>query len=111
MKRAMIAVVFFLGVGAFGLALAQESGGQRGAQRVTSATLYLKQCASCHGPKGEGQPGVRPLNGSLAHGDRVEDIELVIRDGIKGTTMQGYKGTLTDAQIKMLAEFVHDMSR
>jgi mono/diheme cytochrome c family protein len=98
-------------VAAGGFAMAHEGGGQRQAQRVSTATLYLSQCASCHGPKGEGQPGVRPLNGSLAHGDRVEDIEKVIRDGIKDTTMQAYKGTLTDAQIKALAEFVDDMSQ
>lgn len=93
------------------LVFAQDGGGQRGARNVATATLYLKQCATCHGPKGEGRPGVRPLNGSLSYGDRVEDIEQVIRDGIKDTTMAAYKGTLSDAQIKALAEFVHDMSR
>lgn len=84
--------------------------GQRKAQSVTTAMLYLKQCASCHGEKGEGQPGVRPLDGPLAHGDRVEDIETVIRDGIKDTTMAAYKGTLTDAQIKSLAEYVRALA-
>lgn len=105
-----VAMASFL-LAAVSLVFAQESGGQRGARNVATATLYLKQCASCHGPKGEGRPGVRPLNGSLSYGDRVEDIEKVIRDGITGTTMAAYKGTLSDAQIKALAEFVHDMSR
>ncbi len=110
MRTTTIVLVTLLGVGASGLA-ASTGAGQRGAHSVTTAALYLKQCASCHGPKGEGTPGVRPLNGPLAHGDRVEDIEKVIRDGIKGTTMAGYRGTLTDAQVRAVAEFVHDMSR
>jgi mono/diheme cytochrome c family protein len=108
-KTTMIAAAMLMAAG--GLVLAGGDSGQRQARSVTTATLYLSQCASCHGPKGEGTPGVRPLNGELAHGNRVEDIETVIRDGIKDTTMQGYKDTLTAAQIKALAEFVHEMSR
>ena len=111
MQATTIVAVAILGLGAGSLVLAGEGAGQRGAHSVTTAALYLKQCAACHGPKGEGTPGVRPLNGPLAHGDRVEDIEKVIRDGIKDTTMASYRGTLTDAQIRAMAEFVRDMSR
>lgn len=99
-------------VGASAVALVQEGvSGQRSAQSVTTTTLYLKQCATCHGTQGKGKPGVRPLNGSLAHGNSVEDISTVIRDGVKDTTMQGFRGTLNEAQIKALAEFVHEMSK
>lgn len=111
MKAATVAVLTMLTAGAGAWSAAPESAGQRGAQNVTTITLYLKQCASCHGQQGEGKPGVRPLNGPLSFGDRLEDIEKVIREGVKGTTMQAYRGTLNDAQIRTLAEFVRDMSR
>ena len=104
----MVATMLLAGVS---LAFGQAGGSQRGARNVSTAALYLKECAGCHGPKGEGQNGVRPLKGPLAHGDRVEDIEKVIRDGIEDTMMTSYKGSLSAAQIKALAEFVHALPR
>lgn len=83
----------------------------QGVRRVDAAVLYLKHCASCHGEKGEGTPGVRPLTGDLAHGDRLEDVERVVRDGIEGSTMTPFRGKLTDAQIRAVAQYVLDLSK
>lgn len=89
------------------LASAQDA---PGARRVDTVALYLKYCANCHGPRGEGKGDVRPLTGTLTHGSAVSDIETVLRDGVKDTTMTPFKGKMTAAQLKSLAEFIRDMA-
>jgi mono/diheme cytochrome c family protein len=79
-------------------------------RRVDLTMLYMKHCSSCHGLKGEAKPGVPALTGTLEHGSSLGEIETVIRDGVANTTMTPFRGKITDAQIKSLAEMVRDFA-
>lgn len=73
------------------------------------ATLFKQKCAVCHGPDGKGTTKmgqvmkVKDLTGIQSS---EADIQKVITDGKSGTKMQGYKGKLSDAEIKALAGYV-----
>jgi mono/diheme cytochrome c family protein len=97
---------------ALGLLAGTTAAGQAAKpRRVDTALLYAKHCLQCHGEKGQGTPGVRPLDGDLAYGSEEADIAKVIREGIKDTTMAPFKDTLTEAQITTLAQYVRDLAK
>lgn len=79
-------------------------------RRIDTTMLYMKHCSSCHGAKGEAKAGVPALTGTLKQGSSLAQIEAVIRDGVKDTTMTGFGDKLTDAQIKSLAEMVREFA-
>ena len=107
--RTLVAAFAFV-ITAGPVARAQCAATDRRPTAQTAAALYKQSCADCHDAKGEGKPNVRPLNGDLSYGSRVEDISTVIRDGIKGSAMMPFKGKFTEAQIRALAQHVRDLS-
>ncbi len=70
---------------------------------LASNAIYTKNCAMCHGANGEGKAGMKTKALKEAASKSEADLVKVISDGIPNTTMHGYKGKLTDAQIKDLA--------
>ncbi len=70
---------------------------------LASNDVYKTKCAMCHGANGEGKAAMKtkPLKEAASKSDA--DLVKTISDGIPNTTMHGYKGKLTDAQIKDLA--------
>lgn len=82
-------------------------------------TVYLeKGCVTCHGPDGKGDGPVggalkpKPRNFSDATWKKGTDLASVITTistGLPGTGMAPYKGTLTDAEIKAVAEYVRKL--
>ena len=88
--------------------------------------LYDTSCASCHGIDGRGtarppMPSIRrrgtsraasykfrsTASGSLPTDD---DLYRAIEDGLPGTSMLGWKGILSDAQIRALVVYVKQFS-
>lgn len=69
---------------------------------LSSNDTYKTKCAMCHGANGEGKAAMKttPLKEAAAKSDA--DLTGIIENGIPNTTMKGYKGKLTDAQIKDL---------
>lgn len=69
---------------------------------LASNDIYKTKCAACHGANGEGKAALKtkPLKEAASKSDA--DLTGIINNGIAGTTMKGYKGKLTDAQIKDL---------
>ncbi len=69
---------------------------------------YKAKCAMCHGADGKGamatKMGSKPLTDPAVQGMSSADIAKVISDG-KGK-MTGFKGKLTDDQIKGVADYV-----
>jgi mono/diheme cytochrome c family protein len=64
--------------------------GQRAQAIEVGAALFADACADCHGPKGEGVPGLcPPLNDSFFFTDRMEEV--------------GWGGTLEDYIIAVVA--------
>ena len=77
---------------------------------ATPRVLYERNCAVCHGPRGEGtQLGTMktpPLNSGAALTDPDERFFKQISDGGKG--MPPFKHTLDDRQIEDLVRFVRE---
>jgi mono/diheme cytochrome c family protein len=70
---------------------------------LTDDANYKAKCAVCHGPNAEGKPALKtvPLKDAAAKSDA--DLTKIITDGTTTPAkMPGFKGKLTDAQIKTL---------
>lgn len=78
---------------------------------ATGADDYKAKCAMCHGADGKGQMaqkmGSKALTDPAVQGMSEADIAKVISDG-KGK-MSGFKGKLSDDQIKAVAEYVKSL--
>ena len=49
--------------------------------------LYRNTCVVCHGPDGDGVPGIDLGHGKFRHGTTNEDLEKIIMTGLPGTAM------------------------
>jgi cytochrome c oxidase cbb3-type subunit III len=70
----------------------------------TGRKLFTGACGACHGQTGEGGRGPKLADGRLIRGEKDEKLADVIRNGVPGADMPGFK--LPDAQIKMLVKFL-----
>jgi cytochrome c oxidase cbb3-type subunit 3 len=73
---------------------------------TTGAQVFAQHCASCHGPEGQGRPGVGPPLGRAAIRPDAE-IRQLVRNG-KGR-MPASKH-LTDAQLEAVVVQVRQMA-
>lgn len=89
------------------LVLALTTGAATTAQQKPGATLYERNCISCHGPDMEGT-GLGPAlsTSQYRYGGQREDIVRIIRNGIASQGMPGFSDTLTDREINALADFL-----
>jgi cbb3-type cytochrome c oxidase subunit III len=78
--------------------------------------IYLRNCASCHGPSGKGD-GSMALGGSTPadltddkwdHGSTDGEIFVVIRDGVSAD-MEGYKDKLSEKQIWQVINYIRSI--
>ena len=69
---------------------------------LSSNATYKSKCAMCHGANGEGKAALKtkPMKEAAAKSDA--ELTNIIENGIPGTSMKGYKGKLTEAQVKEL---------
>ncbi|HEY7547747.1 MAG TPA: c-type cytochrome [Blastocatellia bacterium] len=78
--------------------------------------LYLRYCASCHGPQAKGDGSMALAGGTPSnlvdeewdHGSSDGEIFVVIRDGTSAD-MEGYKDRLTEKQIWHLINFIRSL--
>jgi cbb3-type cytochrome c oxidase subunit I/cbb3-type cytochrome c oxidase subunit II len=73
--------------------------------------LYVKNCVSCHGPDGGGNPtaasSVVPAPTNFRRVRPTQSYaEQVLSAGIPGTAMTAWKGKLSDAERQLLARYV-----
>lgn len=83
---------------------------------VEGREIYLSRCTSCHGPKGRGDgPIAKGLTGppprDLAaaqwkHGDSADQVLQVVIQGVKDTSMPGWRGTLSASELKAVTAYV-----
>jgi mono/diheme cytochrome c family protein len=80
-----------------------------------AAALYKSKCASCHAADGSGdtpagkKTGARPF--SSPEVQKMTDAELTEATVNGKKKMPGYKGKLTDDQIKALVEYVKELGK
>ena len=78
--------------------------------------LYLRHCASCHGPSGKGDGSMALAGGTPAnltdetwdHGSSDGEIFVVIRDGTS-SDMEPYKDRLAEKQIWQLVNYIRSL--
>lgn len=73
-------------------------------EQESGAAIYKRACATCHGPDGKGTALAPSLLGALKHGTTPEALRTIVRNGIPGTAMIAFKGTLSDEQIERSVE-------
>jgi mono/diheme cytochrome c family protein len=72
---------------------------------------YKSVCAICHGLNGKGLSPDQDLTDSKwKHGSSTAAIARTIKEGVDGTTMQGFGDRYTDAEILELARLVKSFS-
>lgn len=97
------------------------------AQEPAGKALYDRWCAECHGYDGAGDGSAadymlpRPRDFTLGIYQirttpsgalpRDEDLIDVIREGMRGTTMPGWKSKFSDGQIRDLVSYIKSFSR
>jgi len=85
-----------------------EGGGAPPSQEEATRRLFERNCAACHGPRGEGKQLGTLVVPSLREGRALTDpdarILTQIRDG--GNGMPPFKYSLDDEQIETLFRFV-----
>lgn len=80
----------------------------------TPATVYKGKCAVCHAADGSGsgtvgkQLNVPSFRSREVQGQTNEQLQLVISDG-RGK-MPGYRGKMSDDQIKQLVTYVRELA-
>lgn len=77
----------------------------------TGTKVFERACQVCHGTRGTGTRMARPLDQSGFYADTVEQIAEIVRDGISGTTMQPFKGRLTEDEILAVAQYVDSLRK
>lgn len=79
--------------------------------------VYVRHCASCHGPSGKGDGSMALAGGTPSnlvdeawdHGSTDGEIFVVIRDGTS-SDMEAYKDRLTEKQIWQLVNYIRTLS-
>jgi mono/diheme cytochrome c family protein len=104
--RTSLLVVVTIGVPGLA-AWANPPAAQSPAPASETMALYKSKCQACHLATGDNKmANMSFTDGVWRHGSSVKEVSDVIRNGVKGTLMQGYKAKLTDAQIEALARYV-----
>ncbi|MEW6206743.1 MAG: c-type cytochrome [Acidobacteriota bacterium] len=78
--------------------------------------IYLRHCASCHGPQAKGDGGMALAGGTPSnlvdevwdHGSSDGEIFVVIRDGTSAD-MESYKDRLTEKQMWHVINFLRSL--
>lgn len=114
-----ISALLLLGIGLSACRTAPLPAGVTHTQVAQGKVLYAANCASCHGPKGEGQDWRTPLpagmlpappHNSEGHTWHHPDQQLldIIANGsqIQGSTMPAFRDRLSEAQRQAILAYI-----
>lgn len=77
----------------------------------TASSLFATKCAVCHGSDGKGSdPTTNLADNFWKHGDKLSDIERVIREGIPNTPMKGHQDQFKPTEVAQLAKYVKHLA-
>jgi len=68
--------------------------------------IYITNCASCHGPEGQGGIGPNMADNYYIHGGGINDMMATIINGVPIKGMISWKGILDDQQMNQVASFM-----
>jgi len=70
--------------------------------------LFLVNCAACHGPEGDGVPGVDLGHGKFRRASSDDDLIRIIQKGIEGTAMP--PNNFTNIQAGTIVAYLRDLA-
>jgi len=93
--------------------LATSAAAQSDSDHAEARSLFLANCASCHGESGDGE-GTTQLDrkarsfkdGGFSFGNTPEALARTLTTGIPGTPMPSFESALSEEQRRLLAEYV-----
>jgi putative heme-binding domain-containing protein len=100
--------VFFLILALMARAISAQGHGYTPQDIENGGLIYQTSCAFCHGPEGDGVPGVDFSSGQFRRGSTDDELVRIILGGIPGTAMppssysEGQAGTIV-AYLRSLA--------
>ena len=68
--------------------------------------LYATNCASCHGPQGQGGIGPNMADNYYIHGAGINDLMSIIINGVPIKGMISWKGILNEQQMTQVASYM-----
>jgi cytochrome c oxidase cbb3-type subunit 3 len=84
---------------------------------VRGREVFLARCVSCHGTSGRGDgPIAKGLSGpppgdltddDWKHGDQPAQVLQIVSQGVKETTMPGWRGTLSEEEVRDVSAYVY----
>jgi cytochrome c oxidase cbb3-type subunit 3 len=75
------------------------------------ALVYKTRCVLCHNAEGKSpNKRMRFADHEWKHGDKPEQVQKVVTEGVKGTAMMGFKNRLNDNDIKAVTAYIMDLS-
>ena len=89
------------------VAAAQEHG-YTPADIESGSRFYQSACAGCHGPAGDGIPGVDLMRGQFRRASSDAEIAAIIRGGVPGTTMP--PSAFTEAQAGTIVAYLRSLA-
>ena len=102
----MSGIRFFLPLVAAGALCAQH--GYTPSDVENGGRLYRANCASCHGPNGDSQPGVDLGHGKFRRATADEEIAAIIMKGIPGTGMP--PGNFSESQALTIVAYLRSLA-
>jgi putative heme-binding domain-containing protein len=102
----MVAIRFFLPFVVAAAVFAQH--GYTPSDVARGGFLYRTNCAPCHGPDGDSQPGVDLGHGRFRRATADEEVATIIMKGIPGTGMP--PGTFTESQALAIVAYLRSMA-
>lgn len=99
---------------------AAPAGAPAGADLAAGEQVFATNCATCHGAQGAGDgPAASALNpkptnlaaGPYKHVGDFESWKTVIANGVPGTAMAPWSGTLSEDQIKNVTAFALSLKK
>jgi cytochrome c oxidase cbb3-type subunit 3 len=71
-----------------------------------AAQVFAQRCASCHGPRAEGNIGPNLTDGYWLHGGRLTDVYRTVMEGVPEKGMLSWKKQLPVGQILAVSAYV-----
>jgi len=76
------------------------------------AQVYKTRCLLCHTAEGKSPNERMRLSDQVwKHGEKPEQIQKVVAEGVKGTVMVGFKNRLNNDDIKAVSAYVMELSQ
>lgn len=105
--RRRISVLLVALAASIGTLIAQDHG-YTPADIENGARLYQSTCSGCHGPAGDGIPGVELARGQFRRGTSDTDLIAIIKTGIPGTAMPPH--AVSDQEAAQVVGYLRNMN-